>query len=197
MTATSDSSDPHYDEVKTGTMAAKRIVDRISEAHRSAENDQTVKSLQHRIQDWKGHHLENFGDLLLHDFFVVTKSGIDREYHIFLFEKIMLCCKEAVPPFSDNNRGTNKSGSIFKKQSSPSLSSLPGGLGQRQKNTPLLLKGRIFLSNVTQTVPVSPRNSIGLNCFVYNFALSNSAIDSGIHSHSIHTHCLVERGRRA
>ncbi|KAJ7725854.1 hypothetical protein DFH07DRAFT_248202 [Mycena maculata] len=149
----------HYDELKHGSEAAKRITDKINEAQRRAENDQTVKSLHTRVDDWKGHHLENFGELLLDDIFVVTKSDIDREYHVFLFEKIILCCKEALgaPP---NGRKVSKSNSILKKQSAPPALSLPGGVGQPQKkNTPLLLKGRIFLGNVTQAVPVSPRNS--------------------------------------
>ncbi|KAJ7262209.1 hypothetical protein B0H12DRAFT_1013069 [Mycena haematopus] len=150
----------HYEELKSGSDAAKRITDKINEAQRRAENDQTVKSLYTRVDDWKGHHLENFGELLLDDIFVVTKSDIDREYHVFLFEKIILCCKEAlgVPP---NGKKVSKSNSILKKQSAPpSLAGLPGGVGQPQKrNTPLLLKGRIFLGNVTQAVPVSPRNS--------------------------------------
>jgi cell division control protein 24 len=180
-----------------GSAAAKRITDKINEAQRRAENDQTVKSLQHRIDDWKGHHLENFGELLLDDIFVVTKSDIDREYHVFLFEKIILCCKEALSPLPNGNRKVNKSNSILKKQSAPSPSPLPGGVGQPQKkNTPLLLKGRIFLGNVTQAVPVSPRNSTGLNYFACHIPLSNSAIDSFVHSYSISTRCLVERGRR-
>ncbi|KAJ7132781.1 hypothetical protein C8R43DRAFT_1239544 [Mycena crocata] len=149
----------HYEELKIGSEAAKRITDKINEAQRRAENDQTVKSLHTRVDDWKGHHLENFGELLLDDIFVVTKSDIDREYHVFLFEKIILCCKEALgaPP---NGRKVSKSNSILKKQSAPPALSLPGGVGQPQKkNTPLLLKGRIFLGNVTQAVPVSARNS--------------------------------------
>jgi cell division control protein 24 len=149
----------HFEELKSGSDAAKRITDKINEAQRRAENDQTVKSLHVRVDDWKGHHLENFGELLLDDIFVVTKSDIDREYHVFLFEKIILCCKEALgaPP---NGRKVSKSNSILKKQSAPPSLSLPGGVGQPQKkNTPLLLKGRIFLGNVTQAVPVSARNS--------------------------------------
>ncbi|KAJ6593870.1 hypothetical protein B0H19DRAFT_1205280 [Mycena capillaripes] len=149
----------HFEELKIGSDAAKRITDKINEAQRRAENDQTVKSLYTRVDDWKGHHLENFGELLLDDIFVVTKSDIDREYHVFLFEKIILCCKEALGP-PPNGKKVSKSNSILKKQSAPPSLALPGGVGQPQKrNTPLLLKGRIFLGNVTQAVPVSARNS--------------------------------------
>lgn len=141
----------HYEELKSGQEATKRIADKINEAQRHAENEQTVKSLHARINDWKGHHLENFGELLLDDVFVVTKSEIDREYHVFLFEKIILCCKEAVVQPLKASKGGNKV-NVIKKQAAPPPLTLPGGNGKPQKNTPLLLKGRIFLGNVTQAV---------------------------------------------
>lgn len=119
-----------------------------------------MKHLEGRIEDWKGHHLSNFGDLLLDDVFLVTKSEVDREYHVFLFEKIILCCKEAIQPPPNSRQKGGKSNSLLKKQSVPTPLSLPGGPGQqKKKNTPLLLKGRIFLNNVTQAVPTSPRQS--------------------------------------
>ncbi|GLB45093.1 putative rho guanine nucleotide exchange factor scd1 [Lyophyllum shimeji] len=151
---------PHLDELKRGAESAKRITDTINEAQRRAENELTVKSLYNRIDDWKGHHLENFGELLLDDIFVVTKSDIDREYHVFLFEKIILCCKEALPQPPNGKAKVGKSNSILRKQVTPPPLALPGGTGQpARKNTPLLLKGRIFLGNVTQAIPVSPRMS--------------------------------------
>jgi cell division control protein 24 len=157
--ASSKDNYPWFDELKAGSDSAKRITDKINEAQRHAENEQTVKNLQNRVDDWKGHHLENFGQLLLDDIFIVTKSDIDREYHVFLFEKIILCCKDALP-MPPNGKKVGKSNSILKKPSGPTPLSLPGGVGQPQKkNTPLLLKGRIFLGNVTQAIPASPRNS--------------------------------------
>ncbi|EPQ57442.1 hypothetical protein GLOTRDRAFT_104964 [Gloeophyllum trabeum ATCC 11539] len=144
---------PHLEELKQGCAAAKRITDRINEAQRRAENKQTVKNLESRVEDWKGHHLSNFGDLLLDDIFVVTKSDVDREYHVFLFEKIILCCKEASQS-QINGKKVNKSNSLLKKQPNGSTTPLPGGVGPpKKKNTPLLLKGRIFLNNVTQAAP--------------------------------------------
>ncbi|TFK20949.1 hypothetical protein FA15DRAFT_682330 [Coprinopsis marcescibilis] len=155
--ATGDDTYPHLESLKQGAEAASRITAKINEAHRRADNEQIVKSLAKRITDWKGHHLENFGELLLEDVFVVTKSDIDREYHVFLFEKIILCCKEALaqPP---NVRGKNAktNSSILKKQPAPPT---PGGQSIAQRDTPLLLKGRIFLGNVTQAVAVPSRNS--------------------------------------
>ena len=59
-----------------------------------------------------------------------------------------------------NGKKVGKSNSLLKKQSGPAPLSVPGAAGQqKKKNTPLLLKGRIFLNNVTQAVPTSPRQS--------------------------------------
>ncbi|KAF9448199.1 hypothetical protein P691DRAFT_781278 [Macrolepiota fuliginosa MF-IS2] len=157
---------PYYDELKKGSDAAKRITDKINEAQRRAENEQTVKSLSSRIDDWKGHHLENFGELLLDDIFTVTKSDIDREYHVFLFEKIILCCKEIPPGQQNGNKKVGKNNSILKKQASTptplnAAAAAATSTPNQRKSTPLLLKGRIFLGNVTQAVPSQPRTSVG------------------------------------
>lgn len=159
----------YYEELKSGQEATKRIADKINEAQRHAENEQTVKSLHARISDWKGHHLENFGELLLDDVFVVTKSEIDREYHVFLFEKIILCCKEAVAQPLKGGKGSNRN-NVIRKQSTPAPLTLAGSNGKTQKKTPLLLKGRIFLGNVTQAVSV-PAEAVACK---YIFILINA-----------------------
>ncbi|KAI1796472.1 hypothetical protein LXA43DRAFT_1157771 [Ganoderma leucocontextum] len=153
LKAVNNTDYPYIDELKAGVDSAKRITDKINEAQRRAENDGTVKNLEGRVEDWKGHHISNFGALLLDDIFSVTKSEVDREYHVFLFEKIILCCKEYIPQ-PGNGKKVGKSNSILKKPASPSTFGLPGaGPSNKKKSTPLLLKGRIFLNNVTQAVP--------------------------------------------
>jgi cell division control protein 24 len=163
MKACSPEDYPLYDELKDGVAAAKRITDKINEAQRRAENVQTVKNLQGRIEDWKGHHLSGFGDLLLDDIFLVMKSDVDREYHVFLFERIILCCKDAPANSGPPGKKVNKTNSLLKKQT-PMASPVLGANSARQKNTPLLLKGRIFLNNVTRAVPASQRHSTGTQC---------------------------------
>ncbi|KAI0305525.1 Dbl homology domain-containing protein [Multifurca ochricompacta] len=146
---------PHYEELKAGSAAAKRITDKINESQRRAENLQTVQNLASRVDDWKGHHVSQFGELLLEDIFIVTKSEVDREYHVFLFERIILCCKEDALA-GNNNKKAGKSNSILKKPqaSGPPLSGSAGS--SKKKMTPLLLKGRIYLNNVTDAKVVSP-----------------------------------------
>ncbi|KAJ7017477.1 Pleckstrin homology domain-containing protein [Mycena alexandri] len=102
---------------------AKRVTDMINEARRRGEKEQTMQSLRTRLDDWKGNNLENFGALLLDDTFDVVRTGVKREYHVFFFEEIMVFCKE-----------------------------VPSAPPNRAKNTPLLNKGRIFLSAVLEAV---------------------------------------------
>ena len=144
---------PYYEELKAGSAAAKRITDKINEAQRRAENVQTVQNLASRVDDWKGHHVSQFGELLLDDIFIVTKSEVDREYHVFLFERIILCCKEDTSVGS--SRKGSKSNSILKK---PQANGSAHSSGSKKKMTPLLLKGRIYLNNVTDAKVVQPGN---------------------------------------
>ncbi|KAI0256188.1 hypothetical protein BJV78DRAFT_1273099 [Lactifluus subvellereus] len=144
---------PHYEELKAGSASAKRITDKINEAQRRTENLQTVQNLASRVDDWKGHHVSQFGELLLEDIFIVTKSEVDREYHVFLFERIILCCKEDTS--MSGNKRIGKNNSILKKPQQNG-SPLPGSAGSsKKKTTPLLLKGRIYLNNVTDAKVVS------------------------------------------
>ncbi|KAI0758348.1 hypothetical protein BC629DRAFT_1125832 [Irpex lacteus] len=143
----------HMDDLAAGVAVTKRITDRVNEEQRRAENIATLKHLEGRVADWKGHHISNFGTLLLDDIFMVTKSEMDREYHVFLFEKIILCCKEYTPTGA-NGKKAGKTNSLLKKQGVPSpLSIPPSPAGANKKTSPLLLKGRIFLNNVTSAVP--------------------------------------------
>jgi cell division control protein 24 len=169
LKASSAADYQHFNALKQGSEASKRVADRVNEAARRAETEQTVKSLQTRVDDWKGHNFDNFGELLLYDFFVVNKSDVDREYHVFLFEKILLLCKEI-------SKDTPNRKTFY------------------ARNTPLLLKGRIFVSNVTQVGLISEANS-NASCssfLVLKFAISNVQCSFPI-SETVRAHGLVER----
>lgn len=108
-----------------------------------------VDALKSRIKDWRGYHLTQFGELLLDDVLAITKSDVDREYHVFLFEKIILCCKDA------SLRNGGKSSRLLKEQGKTPLTPniIEDAAVARKRMTPLLLKGRIFLNNVTGALP--------------------------------------------
>ncbi len=73
---------------------------------------------------------------------------------MFLFEKIILCCKEVPLNAPNGSKKTGKNGSLLKKQAAPAPLSLQGSAPSSRKTTPLVLKGRIFLGNVTQAMSV-------------------------------------------
>jgi cell division control protein 24 len=70
-------------ELPLGLAAIERITSAINEAIRKSENIEIVKDLEGRVEDWKGHKLEHFGELLLHGQFSVIKGDqkgdVERE----------------------------------------------------------------------------------------------------------------------
>jgi len=134
---------PYLEELREGYTIIKGVADRVNETRRLQENAQIVQELSARVEDWKGHNVHSFGHLLLSDVFMVAKGDSEREYHVYLFEKILLCCKEVLP---NVNKKNSKSNSLL-KQKSGSVSG-PAGAKKTPKNS-LLLKGRIFINNVT------------------------------------------------
>lgn len=123
---------PYYVELQDGYASSKRVVDRVNETNRREENRQAVVDLGRRVEDWKGHDITSFGELLLQETFFVIKNDSEREYNVYLFERIILCCKES----GSSGKKSSKSNSILKKPAS-------------RKPTSLQLKGRIFVNNVT------------------------------------------------
>ncbi|KAK0529521.1 Guanine nucleotide exchange factor for Cdc42p [Tilletia horrida] len=129
----------HKEELLDGLHVVKRIAEKVNETQRMQENEQIVKELEVRVDDWKGHNVNTFGPLLLHEHFTVIKSETEREYYVYLFERILLCCKD--PPNLPQNPKDKK-----KKDKKPTAP-VPG-IGKKEK-TPLQLKGRIFTENMT------------------------------------------------
>ena len=143
---------PYYEELKAGSAAAKRITDKIDNARRRAENLRTIQNLTARVGDWKGHNVSRFGELLLDGIFIITKSKHDREYYVFLFERIILCCKEDASAAGGNNKNVGQGSSPLKKAQAI------GPFVSGKKMTPLLLKGRIHLKDIAEAKVISPGN---------------------------------------
>ncbi len=132
----------------------RRITDKVNETSRLQENAQLVKELEWRVEDWKGHNIKTFGLLLLSDVFLVAKSDTEREYHVYLFEKILLCCKEIAP--AAQKKGA-KNNSLLKQKGGSAAGAAAGG---KKAKTTLQLKGRIFINNVTGAFANSKMSSI-------------------------------------
>ncbi|KAJ5133738.1 hypothetical protein N7526_005103 [Penicillium atrosanguineum] len=118
----------------------QNVLDFANEAIHKEHLAAAVVDLSERVDDWKTLKMDAFGDLLRFGTFAVVKgdSGKDneREYHIFLFERILLCCKDINP-----NKQKTK---LMMNKDKPTLSA--------KGKARLQLKGRIYMANVTDIV---------------------------------------------
>lgn len=132
-------------DLMSGCEAAERVLHKANEAVNRDLLDEALEELINRVDDWKSHKVESFGKLLLHGVYgVITgKSDQEKDYEIYLFECILLCCKEASPNKSKDKKDKSRT-------SGPRL---------RNRNTKLQLKGRIFMTNVTDIVSLSKPGS--------------------------------------
>ena len=146
-----------------GAEAANRVLKRANEAVEQRLLDEALESLVSRVDDWKSHRIDQFGKLLLHGCYSVLtgKSDAEKEvreeldnfvstfkrqplttqtqYDIYLFECILLCCKEVPPARTKDKKDKTK----------------PVGAKAINKNAKLQLKGRIFMANVTDILSLS------------------------------------------
>jgi cell division control protein 24 len=131
------------DELVASIAAAKRIADVNNEATAFAQRQAKVRELVERVDDWKGHDHDKFGELYLDAEFAVSKSDSPRDYHVFLFEKMMLCCKEV---HDKKKPGSRKGQPPVKNPSAKPR---------------LQLKGRIFVSNISSAVLLPDQPGVG------------------------------------
>jgi hypothetical protein len=75
------------------------------------------------------------------------------KYEIYLFQCILLCCKEVVPGKTKDKKDKTKS----------------TGPKVRNKNAKLQLKGRIFMTNVTEVVAMSKTGESASYCILASF----------------------------
>ncbi|KAL3608758.1 Guanine nucleotide exchange factor for Cdc42p [Fusarium poae] len=125
-------------DLTSGCEAAERVLSKANEAVNRDLLDEAVKDLTGRVEDWKSHKVEQFGKLLLHGVYgVITgKTDQEKDYEIYLFESILLCCKEISSSKSKDKKDKLRS----------------AGPKVRNKSAKLQLKGRIFMTNVTDIV---------------------------------------------
>lgn len=102
-----------------------------------------------------------------------------QQYTIYLFERILLCCKEVNPNKSkDKLMGTQKD---KKDKKDKNKSKLPN------KNAKLQLKGRIFMTNVTEVLSLAKQGTLYID-------LSPAGLLT--FSRFLHGSDLLERGPR-
>ncbi|KAL4960492.1 Rho family guanine nucleotide exchange factor CDC24 [Aspergillus stella-maris] len=133
--------------------ALQTVLDAANDAIDKEQLASAFKELDERVDDWKALKIDSFGDLLRFGTFIVIKgdSGKDseREYHIYLFERILLCCK-------DINPNKQKSRLVGGSKDKPNAT----------KGKPRLqLKGRIYMANVTDIVWLQKPGSYRIQIF--------------------------------
>ncbi|KAI1647778.1 Pleckstrin homology domain-containing protein [Daldinia loculata] len=124
-------------DLAAGIKAAERVLTKANEAVNRDLLDEALEELTNRVDDWKSHNVKSFGRLLLHGVYTVItgRSEQEKDYEIYLFECILLCCKEVQPNKTKDKKDKNKS--------APKVPN---------KNNKLQLKGRIFMTNVTEVL---------------------------------------------
>ncbi|RDW64964.1 CDC24 calponin [Coleophoma cylindrospora] len=146
-------------DLTAGIEAANRVLAQANNAVDLELRNEALYDLCTRVDDWKNHRVDHFGDLLLHGHFpVVTgKNDVQKEYTIYLFERILLCCKEVNPNKSkDKLMGTQKDKKDKKDKNKKT---------EMNKNAKLQLKGRIFMTNVTEVVSLGKQGSYTVQIF--------------------------------
>ena len=85
----------HTSELKTSLDVIESVTEHVNDAIRTEENKVLQIDLLDRVEDWKGLVMGDFGNLELMDKFLMTSDNGDREYTLYLFRKVLLCCKES------------------------------------------------------------------------------------------------------
>ncbi|OMJ27879.1 Rho guanine nucleotide exchange factor scd1 [Smittium culicis] len=152
MLKLSENDSPAKSDLELGYLVATRITDKVNEARRREGNLDIVRNLIDRIQDWKGYSASSFGELYLNDTFVMSTEDTTRELQVYLFDKILICCREVNdPPTRKSKQNSNSS----------SNSTLPAGTGNKE----LKLIGRIFLHSIHKVLNTSKLNVPVLTIF--------------------------------
>ncbi|KAJ6464593.1 Dbl homology domain-containing protein [Mycena sanguinolenta] len=94
LEVTSPDTCPHYAELQNGLAATKRVAARMVAARRRVEYAQTTADLRACMSDWRGHDIDTFGALLLHQLLAVNKSNKTKRV---LFKRVILCCADLAP----------------------------------------------------------------------------------------------------
>ncbi|KAF2478540.1 Pleckstrin homology domain-containing protein [Neohortaea acidophila] len=149
-----DLDEERRQDLLIGKEASTSVLARTNHAVDKEEKIETVQELKLRVEDWKGHKVDSFGALLLYGTFTVLKSenlGVggkdgERQYHVYLFETILLCCKD-IDLSKPKNKLSNRQ--LVDKRGKPKLQ----------------LKGRIFMQNVTDLVSLGKPGSYTCQIF--------------------------------
>ncbi|CAN3354599.1 cell division control protein 24 [Diutina catenulata] len=132
-----------HNELALAHTAMKELANDVNEAQRRAENVEYLHKLVARVADWKGFNLHDQGELLYHGIVGVRDAENEKEYVAYLFEKIIFFFTEADPRDRKKNLLGNR-----KKSTSSNSSSSVNLVDAVSEKSPLVLKGRVYISEV-------------------------------------------------
>lgn len=135
-----------FNELLVARNAIKEVANQVNEAQRRAENKQYLDKLRTRVQNWRGFDLDNQGELLYFCKVGVRDADNEREYWAYLFEKIIFFFIEVVDKEKEKRSKFTRKKLTGSNSISNSTANLLDSLNSR--NTPLELKGRVYISEV-------------------------------------------------
>jgi len=112
------------EDLARGIEVPEALLSKINSAIAREERAQAVEELKTLVEDWKGHRIEGFGELLLHGQFTVLKGdgmtvkNEEREVgsKTFLVKQIPFLCSFSIishfPPFPQQSINANNHSSI-------------------------------------------------------------------------------------
>lgn len=146
-------------ELELALEISKGIARSINENQRRTENHEVVKKLYSRVVNWKGYRIAKFGELLYFDKVFISTSNSsepEREFEVYLFEKIIILFSEVAPKKSTSlslKKKQTNSGSSLTLNLTGSHNGSNSGSPVGAPEPKLDLRGRIMIANLTQITP--------------------------------------------
>jgi cell division control protein 24 len=143
--------------LEAGIASIERVTNRVNETKREQENISIQKELESRIVNWKEIDRMKLGNLLLSETFPVLMGDKERIFQCFLFQKMLMCCRDDATALNGKKNG--KTMSMSKKNRNGKLgreSSVPA-------KAPLHVKGRLYIRDI-RDVYIPQDRSTGI-CF--------------------------------
>ena len=140
---TDQTQNPHlYAELEAGIASIERVTSRVNETKREQENISIAKELETRVVNWKEIDRLKLGNLLLSETFPVLMGEKERIFQCFLFQKMLMCCRDEA--LSKDKKAT-KTMSMSKKSKNGKVrdSSVPA-------KSSLHVKGRLYIRDIRE-----------------------------------------------
>ena len=140
---TDATQNPHlYAELEAGIASIERVTNRVNETKREQENINIAKELESRIVNWKEIDRAKLGNLLLSETFPVLMGDKERVFQCFLFQKLLMCCRD------DALSGKDKRGGKAMSMSKRGKNGKAGRDSSVPAKSALHVKGRLYVRDI-------------------------------------------------